>query len=55
MILMVVFGVKGEDAGSTRDAVRRALHREKVEEVKEAASLSHTDDGTTPKRIQAGE
>ena len=25
MILMVVFGVKGEDAGSTRAAVRRAL------------------------------
>ena len=29
MILLVVFGVKGEDAGSTREAVRRALGREK--------------------------
>lgn len=28
MILLVVFGVKGEDAGSTREAVRRALHHE---------------------------
>ena len=30
MILMVVFGVKGEDAGSARSAVRRALHHEKA-------------------------
>lgn len=29
MILLVVFGVKGEDAGSTREAVRRALGRQK--------------------------
>lgn len=29
MILLVVFGVKGEDAGSARDAVRRALGHEK--------------------------
>ncbi len=30
MILMVLFGVKGEDAGSARSAVRRALRHAKA-------------------------
>ena len=55
MILMVVFGVKGEDAGSAREAVRIALHHDSIEqEDKGTKALAHTDDTAKLRTIETG-
>ena len=55
MILMVVFGVKGEDAGSAREAVRIALHHDSIEQEDNGTkALAHTDDTAKLRTIETG-